>query len=132
MAQQTVNYASASGRVTDPSAALIAGATVTARETETGIRSTSTTDSEGRFRFPYLKPGPYEIEVRATGFGTLSRSINLTLGATVDLALQLTVANVETKVTVNAEPAVIESTRTQIAGTVTQTEMRALPTNGRS
>src|ERR1700716_3675172 len=67
-AQETINYASVSGRVVDPSGAVIAGAQVTARQTDTNLTSTVNTDREGRFRFPFLRVGPYEIKVHHDGF----------------------------------------------------------------
>src|SRR5689334_15688475 len=75
LAQQTINYASVSGRVTDPTDAVVGGAQVTARETETNLSSTTSTDQEGRFRFPYLKPGQYEISVMAAGFAEIKRAV---------------------------------------------------------
>jgi hypothetical protein len=52
-----VNFASISGRVTDPSGAAVPGATVTARQTDTNVPADAVTDSSGRFRFPYLRVG---------------------------------------------------------------------------
>src|SRR5687768_14748599 len=60
-AQQSVDVASISGRVTDPSGAVVAGAQVAARHIHTNVTATTATDTEGRFRLPYLKIGPYEI-----------------------------------------------------------------------
>jgi hypothetical protein len=131
-AQQTINYATVSGRVTDPTDAVVSGAQVAARETETNLMSTTTTDPEGRFRFPYLKPGPYEITVRAAGFGDATRSVTLTLGAAFELTVSLKVASIETDVRVSEEQEVLETVRTQIAGTVPQSEVRELPVNGRN
>lgn len=56
-AQESVNYASISGRVADPSGAVVQGAKITARQTETNLSSAAITDNEGRFRFPYLGIG---------------------------------------------------------------------------
>src|SRR5258705_114063 len=67
VAQETINYASVSGRVTDPSGAVVAGAQVTARQTDTNLTGAAATDRDGRFRFPYLRVGPYEITVRQAG-----------------------------------------------------------------
>ena len=64
-AQQAVDYASVSGRVTDPQGAAVAGAQVTARHTDTNVAAQTVTDTAGRFRFPYLKVGPYELKGRA-------------------------------------------------------------------
>ena len=74
-AQETVNYASVSGRVTDPTGAFVAGARVDVRQTETNLTATAATDREGRFRFPYLRVGPYEIIVRQPGFADATRRL---------------------------------------------------------
>jgi hypothetical protein len=50
-AQETVNYASVSGRVTDPSAAVVEGAQITARHTATNLTNTALSDRDGLFRF---------------------------------------------------------------------------------
>ena len=52
LAQETVNSASVSGRVTDPQGAVVPGALVTARQTDTNVTRETVTDGEGRFRFP--------------------------------------------------------------------------------
>ncbi len=68
LAQETVNYGSLSGRVVDPQGAVVPGARVSARQTDTNIVGESITDEGGRFRFPYLKVGPYELIVHLDGF----------------------------------------------------------------
>ena len=67
-AQESINHASVSGRVTDPSGAVVEGAQVTARQIETNLTSSATTDREGRFRFAYLRVVHYEIQVHRLGF----------------------------------------------------------------
>jgi hypothetical protein len=131
-AQETINYASVSGRVTDPSGAVVAGAQVSARHTATNVTATAETDGEGRFRFPYLKVGPYDITVHQDGFADASRQLTLTVGAAFELPVSLTVGAVETGVTVSADAIVLEAARSQIAGTVSQAEVRNLPMNGRN
>jgi hypothetical protein len=131
-AQQTINYASVSGRVTDVTDAIVAGAQVAARETETNRVSTTMTGADGRFRFPYLPPGPYEIVVSYPRFAENKRSVTLTVGAAFDLPITLGVAAVQTDVRVVSEPVVLETTRTQMSGSVLQTEVRSLPVNGRN
>src|SRR6476660_3479861 len=71
--QETVNFASASGRVTDSTGAVISGASIVARQIDTNQANTATADPEGRFRFPYLKPGRYEIAVHQPGFADALR-----------------------------------------------------------
>lgn len=130
--QQNVNTASVSGRVTDPSGAVIVDAQVTARQLETNLSSTITTDSEGRFRFPYLKLGPYEIKVHRDGFADALRPLTLTVGSAFDVPVVLSVASPQSDITVTGEALILEAARTQIAGTVPQAEIRDLPLNGRS
>jgi hypothetical protein len=131
-AQETVHMASVSGRVTDRSGAVIAGAQITARQTETNLTATTETDGGGRFRFPYLKVGPYELSVRQAGFADATRRLTLTVGAAFEVPVSLAVGTLETGVTVSAEAVVLESARSQIAGTVSQAEVRNLPLNGRN
>lgn len=131
-AQQSVDYASVSGRVIDPSGAVVPGAQVTARHTETNVTGTAETDREGRFRFPYLRVGPYEITVRQQGFRDVTRLLTLTVGAAFELPVSLTVGAVDTSVIVTGQTTVLEAARSQIASTVSQTEVRNLPLNGRN
>ncbi len=131
-AQEAINCASAGGRVTDPSGAEVAGALVVARQIATNIASTDTTGQDGRFRFPYLHVGEYEIAVRHEGFQESTERITLTAGAAFELPFALKLGPYETTVTVSAESPGLEGARTQIASTITQTEVRNLPLNGRN
>src|SRR6476620_7623663 len=67
-AQETVNYASVSGRVTDAQGAVVPGAQVVARQIETDVKAETVTSTDGRFRFPYLRVGSYEVRVSLQGF----------------------------------------------------------------
>ena len=131
-AQETVNNGSISGCVTDASGAVVENAQVTARQIDTNLTGTTATDHEGRFRFPYLRLGPYQLTVRQPGFGDAKRSLLLTVGSAFEVPIVLTVASAETSVTVTEDTAVLEAARTQIAGTVPQSEVRTLPLNGRN
>src|SRR5262245_58380311 len=131
-AQETINYASVSGRVTDPQGAVVPGAQVSARQTTTNVVAETATDSEGRFRFPYLKVGPYEVNVRVPGFSEMTRMLQLTVGGAFDLPVTLALAGLDTSVTVTGDVSALETARSQIAGTVPQTEVQQLPMNGRN
>ncbi len=131
-AQQSLGDATVSGRVTDPSGAIVPGATVTARQTETNLTAETVTGSDGRFRFPYLKIGPYEVTARLQGFAPATRPVTLTVGSAFDVSMALSVEAVTTTVSVTAASTVIETARSQIAGTITQAEVANLPLNGRN
>jgi Carboxypeptidase regulatory-like domain/TonB dependent receptor-like, beta-barrel len=130
--QETVNYSSISGRVTDQSGAVIPGVVVTARQTSTNLTAEATTDVEGRFRFPYLKVGRYEIVARLSGFADVTRQLTLTVGSAFELPISLGIATLEDQVTVSAPVIVLEAARSQIAGTISQKEVEGVPMNGRN
>ena len=131
-AQETITSSSVGGRVTDPAGAAVQGAQVIARQIETNLTNTVTTDSDGRFRFAYLRLGPYEIKVQQPGFRDELRTLTLTAGSAFDLPISLAVATAETNVTVTGDAAIIETARTEIAGTVPREEIQNLPLNGGS
>jgi len=132
VAQQSVDYASVSGRVTDPSGAVVQGAQVTVRNTQTRVAATMATGHDGRFRFPYLRVGSYELVVGQPGFREATRLLSVTVGAAFELPISLSVGAVDTNVTVTGETTVLEAARSQIAGTVSQAEVQSLPLNGRN
>jgi hypothetical protein len=132
LAQETINSASVSGRVTDPQGGVVPGALVTARQMDTNVVAETTTNQDGRFRFAYLKVGPYEIKVHLQGFADLTRALTLTVGSAFDLPVPLAVSGLDTTVRVTGQATVLEAARSQIAGTVSQTEVSNLPMNGRN
>ena len=131
-AQEAVSQASVSGRVTDPQGGLVPGAVVTARQTETNLTAETTTDQAGRFRFPYLRVGPYEVTVRMQGFADATRMLTLTVGSAFELPVTLAVGGLTADVTVTGQATVLEAARSQIAGTVSQAEVQSVPMNGRN
>src|SRR5665213_3675036 len=69
------------GTIIDPARSVIAGAAVTASETNTGAMRTAQSDTTGRFLFSQLNPGTYRISVLAQGFAVQqSASITVAVG----------------------------------------------------
>ena len=130
-AQETINNASLSGRVTDTTGAILRDATVTVRATVTNVESKTETDAAGRFRFPYLQVGQYQVTIHHDGFADVGTSLTLTIGADFNLPITLT-AGATQAVTVNAVPPVLETSRSQIAATISPNEVANLPFEGRN
>ena len=126
-AQESINFGSVSGRVTDPAGGVVQATPVLARQIDTNLTTISMTDRDGRFRFPYLRVGQYEIIVRQPGFAPTVRRLSLSAGAAFEVPVSLTIETSGAEVTVTGEAA-----RTQVAGTVSQSEVRSLPLNGRN
>jgi hypothetical protein len=131
-AQQTVDVGSISGRIVDSSGGVVPGATITATHGETNVAATSVSDGEGRFRFPYLRVGPYAVVASLSGFQDATRRVTLSAGSAFEIPFILAVAGLESTVNVSAEAPILEAARSQIAATVTQNEVAALPMNGRN
>src|SRR5579875_498299 len=131
-AQESVNGGALSGRVADPSGAVISGAQVTARQVETNLTATTVTDGEGRFRFAYLRVGRYELTIHKEGFRDATRDLTLSAGSAFEVPVSLAIATEQTSVVVSSEAGVIEAARTQVAGTISQAEISQVPLNGRN
>ena len=131
-AQESIQYGSISGRVEDSSGAVVQNAKVTALQKETNISSTSLTDREGRFRFSYLSAGEYEVVVQRPGFTEATQTVKVGLGSAFELPIVLSLATSQSQVTVTSQADLLEAARTQIAGTISRTEVTSLPLNGRN
>ena len=125
--------ANLSGRVTDPSGAGVPGASVTAKDIDTGILRTTLTDQSGQYELFELPVGHYEVRARKDGFAEKVRAgILLVVGqdATADLSLQ--VGEVRQQVTVTENVPAVNGSTQDISGLVGEQQVRELPLNGRS
>lgn len=133
--QSGVATADLSGTVTDPQGAVVTGATVTLRNSGTGVERMVKTDGDGRYVFSSVPPADYELTIAADGFKRLQTSgISLTVGqsAELDLGLEVTLGGGDTEVTIVAGAELVETTRTSVATTINRTAIENLPINGRN
>ena len=63
------------GRITDPSGAAIAGASVEVQDMETNVVVRSSSNQTGAYLVPFLQPGLYSLRVEHAGFKKLERKI---------------------------------------------------------
>lgn len=131
-AQRNVTSATLSGRVEDARGAVVNGASITATHLETNQHHTTISDQDGRYRFPYLRTGPYDLKIEAEGFSTNTRQLTLSVGQSLDLPLKLDVAGVAAQVNVGMDVPLVETVRTQITETIRPREISDLPLNGRN
>ena len=132
MAQQSVTSATLSGRIEDASGAVVTGASVIATNLETQQQLNATTDDEGRYRFPYLRTGTYDLKIDATGFSPVTKQLTVSVGQAVDLPIKLDVAGVSAQVNIGTDIPIVETVRTQITETIKPREINELPLNGRN
>ena len=125
--------ATLSGAVTDQSGAAVAGATVTAVNSDTGVKRSAVTNQSGRYELFALPLGRYEVHATKEGFAEEVRSgIRLVVGqeATVDLSLR--VGKVSERIVVTEDAPVVSVTTQDISGLVNEQQVKDLPLNGRS
>ena len=117
------------GTVTDPSGAIVAGASVSVRSVATGAERVTTTNPAGEFTVPNLLPENYEVTVTAAGFETVKQTATVTVGMKLGLDFKLPVGRAQTVVEVQAAGAVTVNTETQTISQVLSTQqMLELPT----
>jgi hypothetical protein len=115
------------GVVTDPSAAVVPGATVTIQNVETGVKLTTKTNPRGYFSFHFLAVGTYNVTVSAKGFKTFVReNTHLIAGVTPSVAIHLTLGSAAERVTVSGAPP-LDLTSTTTGETLTEHEIATLP-----
>jgi len=132
MGQQNVTSATLTGSIQDAQGAVVNGANVTAKNLETNQQTTMTSDHEGRYRFPYLRTGVYDLTIQAHGFATMTRELTLSVGQSIDLPVKLEVAGVAAQVNIDSSVPMVETIRTQITETIRPREINELPLNGRN
>ena len=120
------------GKVTDSSAAVLPGVTVTVTSTQTGAVRTAVTDAGGAFTVTNLGPGTYTVLFSLDGFAPRETAVTLGVGDTKPASAALTIATVSETVNVNAEARVIEVQGAKIGVNVTPEEVQSLPVNGRN
>lgn len=97
------NLGSLHGNVTDPSNAVIAGATVTVTNTATSALRTAQTDSVGAYDFSQLAPGIYSVQVSKTGFKTfVQQQVTVLVATPTTLNVRLQIGAASQQVTVEA------------------------------
>ena len=130
---QILPTATLTGAVTDASGAVVPAATVQIVNTATQVANETTSDTQGRFLFSFLQPGPYELNVSAKGFSTYHQTgitINVNSPATVNV--HLAVQSAATQVTVHSNAEMVDTESSTLHQIVGEQYLENLPLNGRN
>lgn len=121
------------GTVSDPSGAIVPGATVTAKQVETGLTRVAITDRQGEYVLVELPIGHYQLEIQAKGFQTyLQQGISLDVNQTATIGIHLKLGSETQQVEVSANAALVQSTVSSLGQTVMEHEILDLPLDGRN
>lgn len=133
-AQAQASTADLRGTVVDPNDAIVPGATVTAKNSSTGISRTVQASDDGVYQILSLPPGDYEISAQAATFKKVVISpVKLTVGQSAELQIKLEIGAQDIVVTVSGDSVeLIETSRTTVSNTIDQRRIENLPINERS
>ena len=121
------------GTLTDASGGVLAGASLTARHVDTGLTRTTVSTADGRFVFPVLPVGLYEIGASAAGFKPLVLTgVTLTVNQTVVVTLTMQVGAVAEQVSVVGSPPLTNTRTSELSYLVDEQAIEQLPLNGRN
>src|SRR5436305_4364767 len=116
------------GTVTDPSGAIIAGASVTATNVETGVQTSRKATDAGFFVLSPLQPGEYTVTVQADGFQTLTQQhLEVIALGTVGLNPKLSLGTATQTITVEAPPPQLHTDDATLGSSMENEIYAALP-----
>ena len=120
------------GNVTDSTGGVLPGVTVAVVNEATGNTFEGVTDGTGSFRIP-VRVGNYRITAELQGFTTVLRGgIQLLVGQTINVDLEMRPSTIQETVTVTAEAPLIEVSTSALGGNIDPTQVQELPVQGRN
>src|SRR6202166_4996068 len=122
---------SISGRVTDPSKAVIADAKVAAINAGTNVRNEGATNDSGEYYLTNLPPGSYRVEIEKTGFQKLIKpDVILHVQDALGIDLEMTPGSSAESITVKGGAPLVATTSSEIRELVNSNQIEDLPLNG--
>lgn len=127
-----ISSATIQGTVSDDTGVL-PGATVSAREVQSGVTQEAVTNTEGYFTLAGLRPGTYEIRVTMDQYKPQARTVQVLVGQTSTVNFRVTSALVFTEaVTVVGDTRLVDTRKSDVTTNVTEEQLRHLPQNSRN
>src|SRR3954468_15902208 len=121
-----------SGVLKDQSGGILPGATVVAKNVETGLTRSAVTEPTGEFRVPALPPGTYSVTAELQGFGKETRpDIVLVIEQNAVINFMLKPAAVAEAVTVTGESPLVDTTKSDVSTSVSTQQIQDLPVASR-
>jgi hypothetical protein len=118
------------GTVNDPAGAVVAGAKVHLRSLAQNETRETQTSNAGLYRFSLLSPGKYELRIEANGFESVVRTVEVSLGATQTVDLQLTIGATSEVVTVMEQAPLLQASDASVSTTISETTVQNVPNPG--
>jgi len=127
---QSVVSGEIDGTVTDPAGAVVPNATVSLGSSETGTNESTTTGSNGTFRFALVKPGSYTLTVSVGGFRTAKITVVASLGQATSVPVKLEVGTQSQTIEVTAESPLLHTENANNSTTINTVVIDNMPSPG--
>ncbi len=119
---------SISGRVVDPSGAVVPGVHLTATHVVTNTKTKATTNGQGGYFIPYLLPGAYQVEAQAAGFKAYAGSdIEVRINDRLQFDIKLDLGSSSESVTVVGATPLLETANANVGQVVAKKQLSELP-----
>jgi hypothetical protein len=126
-------YGTIAGSVTDPSGAVVASATVTATQNDTGRKTVAQSGQSGNFVFPSLLPSNYMLTVESKGFQTyVQTGLVLQADQSLSVRVKLALGAANQTVQVTTEVPQVDTTSGTLSQVIDEARVVDLPLNGRN
>lgn len=133
LGQSEAGSASLEGVVTDANGAVVAGANIAVRNSETGLERNVITNNEGRFVVTVLPVGIYSVAIRGNGFAETRReNVRLNVGATTNINIALTPQNITAEVNISDSGELISTEESSAGSSIGERAISDLPIRGRN
>ena len=120
------------GTVSDPTGAAIAGATITVKEIGTGLSRTTTSNSEGYYTIPSLRPTQYTMTVESSGFRTTQDNVTILADQSLTLNVKLQLGASTETVRVSTNEVQVDTSTHTLTQVLEEQRLVELPLNGRN
>ena len=127
---QSVVTGAIGGTITDPSGAVIVGATVNLKNGDTSEVLSTTSSSGGIYQFTLLKPGVYTLTVTQQGFKQTTQTVEVLLGQTTASNLKLELGSGAVTVEVSGQGAMLQTEDANISSNFDTNQIQNVPNPG--
>jgi Carboxypeptidase regulatory-like domain len=127
---QATTYGQIRGQVTDPTGALVPGATIILKNVNTGATQSIQSNNDGLYEFSFLQPGSYSVEANATGFQKVIHTVTVSLGSAIAMDMKLTLSTASTTIEVAGQAATIETENANLTVNFDASQVSELPNPG--
>jgi len=127
---QSITTADAVGVITDSSGAVVPGATVTIRSSESGEVRTVTANAQGQYRFPLMKPGEYVVSASAKGLKSNLNKISLLVGQEQEVNIAMNAQGTNTIIEVTSEAPIVQAENANLESNFNSQQVQNVPMAG--